>query len=126
MLRMPLFVIFSALGIVNGVGQLRYWLRPPASPMHWWYEHMSGMLGASIAAVTAFLVNNAAHLGLPNTSLIVWLTPGLIGGPATAMWIRYYRRRFTRSAIRPAPVRSSSRGSGPGGGDPARVPCMIA
>ena len=94
MLRVPLFVIFSAVGIANGTGQLRYWLRPPTSHMHWWYEHMSGMLGACIAATTAFLVNNAGNLGLSNLSLVVWLTPAVIGGPASAIWRAYYRRKF--------------------------------
>ena len=31
----------------------------PSHPMHWWFEHMSSMLGACIAATTAFLVVNA-------------------------------------------------------------------
>jgi hypothetical protein len=110
-MRMPLFMAFSLLGIVNGAGQLRYWLRPPQSPMHWWYEHMSGMLGSCIAAVTAFLVINAGNLGLPRTSLIVWLTPGLIGGPAVAIWRRYYRRRFESGGgrLKAAPTLSASR-----------------
>jgi hypothetical protein len=99
-LHVPLFVIFSAVGIANGVGQLRYWLRPPTSHMHWWYEHMSGMLGACIAAVTAFLVNNAGNFGLSNASLVVWLAPAIIGGPASAIWRAYYRRKFEGSVSR--------------------------
>ena len=38
--RQTLFVAFSFIGIVNGVSQLEYWLRPPTHPMHWWFEHM--------------------------------------------------------------------------------------
>src|SRR5687767_3701679 len=30
-----LFVAFSGLGLINAGGSLRYWLRPPTSPMHW-------------------------------------------------------------------------------------------
>jgi hypothetical protein len=93
-MQMPLFIAFSLIGLSNGIGQLRYWLRPPTSHMHWWYEHMSGMFGSCIAATTAFLVNNAPHLGLAQTSLIVWLGPAFIGAPASAIWIGYYRRRF--------------------------------
>jgi uncharacterized membrane protein len=97
---MPLFVVLAALGIFNGIGQLRYWLRPPASPMHWWYEHMSGMLGSCIAALTAFAVNNAVRLHLPNTSLILWAGPGIIGGTGAALWVRYYRHKFAPTTRR--------------------------
>ena len=91
----PLFIAFSALGLANGVGQLRYWLRPPSSPMHWWFEHMGAMLGACIAATTAFLVVNAQRWGLETFSLLVWLAPSIIGAPAVAIWTGYYRRRFS-------------------------------
>src|SRR5206468_3385938 len=49
-----------------------------------------------IAAVTAFLVVNAGNLGLPSSSLVVWLGPSLMGVPAIAIWTGYYRRRFAR------------------------------
>lgn len=92
--REPLFGIFGGLGLVNGSGQLAFWLRAPRSPMHWWFEHMGSMLGACIAATTAFLVTNAPRLGFEHTALAVWVAPGLIGAPAIALWIGYYRRRF--------------------------------
>ena len=91
----PLFVAFSVLGLVGGGGQLAYWLRPPTSPMHWWFEHMSSMLGACIAATTAFLVVNADRWGLQTFSLAVWLAPTFVGTPAIAIWTAYYRRRFS-------------------------------
>jgi hypothetical protein len=56
---------------------------------------MSAMLGACIAATTAFLVVNAPAAGLPRTSMIVWLAPTLVGTPATAIWTAYYKRRFS-------------------------------
>jgi hypothetical protein len=89
-----LLISFAIIGLINGGGQLAYWLRPPTQPMHWWFEHMNQMLGACIAAVTAFVVNNAERLGLPDTSLLVWLGPALVGVPASIIWTRYYRRRF--------------------------------
>jgi len=96
-----LFVAFSGIGLVAGVQGLWYWLRPPTCRMHWWLRHMSAMLGACIAATTAFLVNNAALVGAPRGSMIVWLAPSIIGTPVTAIWIAYYRRRFAgRSAAR--------------------------
>jgi hypothetical protein len=94
-----LFTAFSVIGLVNGVQGLVYWLRPPAHKMHWWFQHMSSMLGSCIAATTAFLVVNAPQAGLSQTSLIVWFTPALIGAPAIAIWTAYYKRRFAASAM---------------------------
>jgi len=88
----PLFAAFSIIGLLNGITALRYWLRPPTSPMHWWFEHMSGMLGGCIAALTAFLVVNTNTLGL--MPLAAWLGPSIVLGPITAAWTQYYRRRF--------------------------------
>jgi hypothetical protein len=93
-----LFVAFSMIGLLNGGGQLGYWLRAPRSPMHWWFEHMSSMLGACIAATTAFLVVNAQRWGLETFSIVVWLAPTFIGVPAIAIWTAYYRRRFSIKA----------------------------
>ena len=90
-----LFAAFSVIGLVNGGGQLAYWLRNPRSPMHWWFEHMSSMLGACIAATTAFLVVNAQRWGLETFSMVVWLAPSIVGVPAIAMWTGYYRRKFS-------------------------------
>jgi hypothetical protein len=69
------------------------------------------MLGSCIAATTAFLVVNAPQAGLSRTSLIVWFTPALIGGPAIAIWTAYYKRRFASSAMPNA--RSADQGSMP-------------
>jgi hypothetical protein len=49
-------------------------------------------------------VVNAPQAGLSRTSLIVWFTPGIAGGVATAIWTRYYKRRFAgRVASRSMP-----------------------
>jgi hypothetical protein len=101
-----LFAAFSVIGLVAGAQGLYYWLRPPAERMHWWFRHMSAMLGACIAATTAFLVNNAATMGFSRSALIVWLAPSIIGTPVTAIWIAYYRRRFAnRSTTRSADLK---------------------
>ena len=91
-----LFVAFSGLGLLNSAGSLRYWLRPPSSPMHWWFEHMNGMLTGCIAATTAFLVIGGGRMGI--LPLVAWLGPAAIGGPAIALWTRYYRRLFALKA----------------------------
>ena len=87
-----LFIAFAALGLLNATGSLRYWLRPPTSPMHWWFEHMNGMLTGCVAATTAFLVIGGSRLGI--WPLAAWLTPALIGAPGIAIWTRFYRNKF--------------------------------
>jgi hypothetical protein len=100
--RTPLFVAFSVVGLLSSSGQLRYWLSTPSHRMHWWFEHMSSMLGSCIAAVTAFLVMNADRMGGSSGSLLIWLGPTIIGAPAIAIWTAYYRRLFRVSpAARP-------------------------
>jgi len=95
-----LFTAFSVIGLLGGGGNLVYWLTPPSHPMHWWFEHMSSMLGACIAATTAFLVVNASNLGMETFALVVWLAPSVIGVPAIVIWTRYYRRKFAPAARR--------------------------
>jgi len=101
-----LFTAFAVIGLFVGSGQLAYWLTPPSHPMHWWFEHMASMLGSCIAATTAFLVVNAGRLGFETFSLLVWLTPTIIGVPTIAIWTRYYRQKFVPTArgVSSAPV----------------------
>jgi uncharacterized membrane protein len=94
-----LFVGFSVIGLVNGAQGLKYWLRPPAHRMQWWFQHMSSMLGSCIAATTAFLVVNAPQAGLSRLSLVAWFAPAVIGAPAIAIWTAYYKRRFAVSVV---------------------------
>jgi hypothetical protein len=89
-----LLVGFAPVGLFVGISQLRYWLRPPGTRMHWWFEHMGGMVGASIGALTAFLVVNAPRLGLRSGSLLVWLLPSLVGAVGLSHWTARYRRQF--------------------------------
>lgn len=90
-----LFVAFAAIGLLTGAGGLRYWLRAPASPMHWWFEHMGSMLGGCIAAVTAFLVVSGDTFGI--RPMAAWLGPSVVGTVAIATWTTYYKRRFSRA-----------------------------
>ena len=93
-----LFLVFAGIGLANGIGALRYWLRPPSARMHWWFEHLTSMLGGCIAAVTAFLVNTADNFGI--WPLAAWLAPSIVGAPAIAIWTAYYRRFFSERASR--------------------------
>jgi hypothetical protein len=56
------------------------------------------MLGGGIAFHTAFLVLGAGRMfGLQldgMAAVVPWLLPTLIGVPASAIWTRYYKRKF--------------------------------
>ena len=86
--------------MINGSSELVYWLRRPTVPMHWWLAHMGNMLGACIAAITAFAIAGGRRIGLPGDSLVTWLGPTAIGLPVIMVWVGYYRRRFRREAPR--------------------------
>lgn len=88
----PLLWGFALVGLFTAAGQWRYWRRAPDDPRHWWFQHMTAMLGACIAVITAFLVVNASRLGAGTFSVAIWTTPSLIGVPTILLWVRHYRR----------------------------------
>jgi len=96
--RQPVFAALSPIGLLVGVGNLRFARRPYRSHMSWWYEHMRSMLAGGIAFHTAFLVIGvgrlfAAHL-TGGAAVIPWVLPSVVGIPATRLWIAHYRRKF--------------------------------
>jgi len=104
--RYPVFAALSPIGVLVGVGNLRFARRPYTSHMSWWYEHMGSMLGGGIAFHTAFLVIGAGRVlsayltGI--YAVIPWVLPAIVGIPATRIWIAYYRRRFETRRTAPA------------------------
>src|SRR5262245_42181169 len=54
-----LFMFFAVLGVLTAGSDIRFVRTPLPTRMSWWYEHMTGMLVATIAALTAFVVFNA-------------------------------------------------------------------
>jgi hypothetical protein len=90
--RSVLFGAFAALGVFVATGQLRFWLRPPATRMPWLFAHFVNMLAACIGTVTAFLVVNASRLGLGDYAVVLWIAPGVLGGIAITLLSRHYRR----------------------------------
>ncbi len=101
-----LMIGLSLIGLLGTPGNLRLILASGVSAREWKYQHMSSMLGAGIAAHTAFLVFGAGRFvdsSLSNSPL-VWLAPTVIGVPATMIWVRLQRRRDGggRSSGRPA------------------------
>lgn len=110
---------FALVGLIGGGADLLYWLRPPAERMHWWYQHMGSMVGASIAALTAFLVNNVRHLGISGFQLGVFLAPTVVGLVGLQVWTRSYRKRFGDAPMKKGPtVLGREHATGPGTSHP--------
>jgi hypothetical protein len=106
--RQPVFAAMSPIGFLIGSGNLAFARRPYPTPMAWWYEHMGAMIGGGIAFHTAFLVLGAGRLlGLQFDGIgavLTWITPTIIGVPASAIWVRYYRRKFGEVEVVSRPV----------------------
>lgn len=86
---------FGALSAVMAASWLRFFLNPQREAKAWFHMHITGMCTAAIAALTAFVVVNAAHLGVPvELRWIGWTAPAVLGGIGIGFWQRYYRARF--------------------------------
>lgn len=96
-----LLLAFSPLGILSGVGMLRYIYASNNKYMGWFYEHMGAMIGSGIAFHTAFAVFGVRRLfDLPQAGLLSmapWLLPSVVGITADVLLKRRYRRRFAKA-----------------------------
>ncbi len=88
----------SPIGVLTGLGNLRYMKGTTTSHRAWWYEHLGAMLGAGVAFHTAFFVFGVTRLfdiGLTGwVAVLPWVAPVAIGLPAIEIWTRHYRRKF--------------------------------
>lgn len=85
-------MVFGAIGMRLAWRAMQTFARRPQEKMFWWYEHLQGMIGSYIAAMTAFSAVNLSHWF--GAAWWVWLWPTMIGVPAIAVWTAYYRRKF--------------------------------
>ena len=85
-------VVFGVIGFWLAAADVRTFLHHPSDKMAWWYSHMTRMLAAYIATVTAFSVVNMKFLPIVTR----WLWPTVIGTAGIFIWRGYYRRKFNR------------------------------
>lgn len=96
----PLITWFPLIGIILGATQLLYWLRPPAQKMHWWFEHIGGMLGCCIATITAFTVFGAPRLlNVQSVHPLIWFMPAIVLVPVIIGYSAYYRKKFNSKSM---------------------------
>ena len=93
----PLLAWFPLVGIFLSLTQLNYWLRKPTKKLHWWFEHLSGMLGCSIATITAFTVFGAPRLlNIESINILLWFLPTILLTPVIIGMSIYYNCKFNR------------------------------
>jgi uncharacterized membrane protein len=93
--RMPaasVSIVFGAIGIWIAGSDVFGFLRQPRDKNFWWYDHMSGMLGSYIGALSAFSAVNLRFIPMPWR----WLWPTILGVPVIFVWIAYYHTKFDR------------------------------
>ncbi len=90
---MALYVLFASLGVVLGVGRLRFWLAPPRHERAWLLAHVNGMGTSCITTLTAFVVVNARRFGMHPFDLALWVGPIGVLAVGLTLWSRYYARR---------------------------------
>jgi hypothetical protein len=86
-------IAFGGIGLATAASDVRSFLRPPPDKRAWWFSHMSGMLAAYIATVSAFSVVNFHFL----PPVARWLWPTVVGSIGIVIWTRYYREKFRRA-----------------------------
>jgi hypothetical protein len=95
-LRSPVLLTLPVVGLFVSWQQLWCTLRAPQSNMFWWFQHMAGMFGGCIAALTAALITNSrtvAHFA-PLPEWAFWIAPSALGVPVLLVWQRMYRKKF--------------------------------
>lgn len=88
--RAPALVLFGAIGAVLTLLDLRRFRRTVPGGNGWLFAHMTRMLAGTIAAVTAFLVQNAGAL----PPLLRWIGPTVVGSALIGLLVAYWRRRL--------------------------------
>ncbi len=89
--------VFGILTLKNGIGDLRFFIKPDVDDKNWWiYQHIGAMGGSYIAAITAFAVQNP-NLFLPDSSnqWLLWVLPGVFGTFAISIATKRWRKKLS-------------------------------
>lgn len=98
-----LFGFLTVLCVGSAWADYRSFTRKvPAEKMRWFYTHLSRMLASYTATLTAFLVTGVPRMlpkALPSfVNILLWVGPGILAGIIIPRCVRYYRRKFERTA----------------------------
>jgi uncharacterized membrane protein HdeD (DUF308 family) len=96
-----LFVLFAALGIVQGVVHLRSWLTHTRDRPGRVLAHMTAMGTSCITTLTAFIVVNAPRLGMRTLDPRLWAVPIAVLSLGLSILRRHYAKRFEQGGAPP-------------------------
>jgi uncharacterized membrane protein len=83
-----IMLVFGTAGIIFSIRDLRLYNKPEMLRKSWLQLHLSKMIAAYSAAITAFIVVNNFIPGIYG-----WFAPGIIGGFIIRYWIRKYKKK---------------------------------
>ncbi len=84
-------MVFGFIGLRSVYSTVKHFVHTPGRKTIWIEGHITGMVGAYIAAFTAFfVVNNEKMIGLPG--IVAWLLPTALGVPFIMYWIKKYQK----------------------------------
>lgn len=89
-------MIFGFVIVTDAMKDLRSLRVPSTDRNWWWYYHMERMLGSYIALATALAVQQVGPRLPDSVMWISWIAPSAIGSPLIAVWIKNYRKEFSK------------------------------
>ena len=89
-------IVFGLIGGYHALIDGNDFLRPSGDKRAWFYKHMTSMLAAYIATVSAFSAVNFSFL----PPLVRWLWPTVLGGIGITLWVAHYKRG-NRASLQP-------------------------
>jgi hypothetical protein len=87
-------IVFGFLGCLMGIQNIVSFIKPSSDKTKWFFSHMTGMIAAYIASVSAFSAVNLNFDWMPTA--IQWLWPTIIGVPLMMRWVKSYSRKFKK------------------------------
>lgn len=85
------FIVFGFVGLRFVKTDFDNYGGKPKETNYWLMAHLQRMLGAYIAATTAFLVVNLKYLPVELPGIVFWLLPTLLVTPLILRWSKKYR-----------------------------------
>jgi hypothetical protein len=79
-------LVFGSLGTYGVYRNIVKFIKGQTETMYWLKKHIGNMCGSYIGAITAFVVNQAEHIPLPQ--VVLWLGPTAIIVPIIVMELK--------------------------------------